>query len=289
VAGCLRRGVPPEILLDSDARKVKTTRAVGLGSESAKRFALNNMMAQRGSMDELSRRNAERDWSAAMLGGYSNVDRYFPTYDRSKKPSAEAAIATLENNDFMEGASIPVGYDQVHASHIPVHFGPLVQVAQAFLQDPNTISPQKALQLYQQLRPHLVLHIQYLAGDPSREEQVKGYLNVLKQLDTVFKKIQAAAQQILNAQDQQAQQAVAERQKLERKASQMELDLAVRKYEIDRKMELEVLDLQGLNATRLAKMEASILAKLQETNAKIQNEARLTQAKLDREAAKNPQ
>jgi hypothetical protein len=281
--GCLRRGVPPEILLDRDAiRTLRAVRAVGQGSDSARRGALNQLMAQRGAMDELSRRNLERDWTAAQIGGYGQVDRYFPNYDRSKKPSAEAGIAALENNDFAEGSQLPVGYDQNHVAHLPVHFAPLVQIAQLFEQAPDQVDAVRSLQLFSIMLPHIQEHIGYLAQDVSREAQVKQYVETFKMLAQVAKKLEGQAAAIAAQQDQAAQQQQAEMEELQRRADANEVELAARKYEIDRRIELDMLEVQSLHASRMAKTGTSIQANAAQTAAKIENERRIAEAEIEK-------
>ena len=277
---CINRGVPAAVLLTPKALKLRTTRAIGLGSESERRRAVNSLMGVRSGMDEFSRRNAEREWAASQLGGYQNVDRFFPLVDRSKVPNSETVIATLENNDMAEGSQIPVGADQFHAVHIPVHMSLVIQMAKAFQENPGQVNVPKAVQLLGLEIPHLMAHLRFLSRDDTRKEQVEQFSNTLKEFVKIFQKMKAASGQI-EAEQQQAQQAETDRvSQLESQANKNEVELAARKHEIDRRMELDQLETQNLNATRIAKLEVSIEALIRKTDASIVAEARRTDSEI---------
>jgi hypothetical protein len=228
----------------------------------------------------VSRRNTEREWAASQLGGYHNVNKFYPTLDKSQVPSSETVIATLENNDMAEGSQIPVGSDQLHDIHIPVHLSVIVPLAQAFTQDPRAINVVKATQLIEVMIPHLGAHIQILAQDPTREQQVKGYVDTIKQVIQVYQQMAAAVRQAGAQLQQQTEARESELQDLRRRADENEVKLAAEKHRIDKEMELRRLDTESLNETRLAKLRTSIQAEMQKTISSIVNEQLKTQAKI---------
>jgi len=289
VFNCVKRGVPLNLFFAPDAISVRATRAIGLGSESLKRDALNQLMQARSSMDEVGRRNTEREWTASLVGGYSSVDRFYAQINRDEIPSNETTIATLENNDFAEGSRLPVGVDQSHSIHLRVHSATAVQFIQQFQTAPETLNLPRVLQFLTSAIPHMQAHLELLSVDPTRKDQVEALQQMMQGIIRGFGAIRQNVEQLQEKQQQLRAQQEKELEDLRNRADETEAKIAVEKHRIDREMELKRSETEALNTTRFQKMEASILAKAQQVAAEIVLEQQRTQAEIASKQAKDAQ
>lgn len=274
---CLSRGVPPQLLLSLNSWEIRATRSVGIGSQSLKIQALSKLFGASGRMGEKQRRNIEREWAAAELGSWDNVDRFFPKLG-TDKPSNQSSIAKLENNDMDEGHEVLVGSDQLHGEHLPVHSEQLVQISQQFLQDPKSVDPAKATMMFQTRVPHMLAHLENWAGDPTREAQVEQYIAMITELKQVFSMIEQEAKGILKAQEeerQQMQQRLAE-------ADESVLKHQERMHEIELKHQARMADVESLNQKRQAQLQVSLQTTIEKSIASIQDQQRKTEAEVQK-------
>jgi hypothetical protein len=258
IGKCVLRGVPLELLLLQDAWEIYATRPIGLGSWGVK-LDLTNQLMQPGiisRMDERGQVNAFRDYLAVRFG-YRNVDRYKPIVNRDTVASNESSIAALENNDFLEGATIPVGSDQTHVLHLATHGQIVAGILQAVSQtDAAGMDVNKALGSLSAALPHMEKHAAYLAQDPSRQETVKQVMDLITQGVAVYKKLQKYAQQLAQLKRQQEQQnanTVSAAQQVLQNA-----DAQIKLYEIEKKAELERIKQESLNAMRKEKTDSQM-------------------------------
>lgn len=206
---CTQRGVDETLLDHPEYFRVRATRAIGMGSLGVKLDISNQVLAARYLYDESGVVNAVRDWLAPRVG-YHNIDRYKARLNRDTIPSNESSIAGLENNDFGEGASVPVGSDQSHAIHFTTHAPVITGLVQGFLQAQRQPGVQidyaKVVGMLRAALPHMQAHLQYLAKDPTRKQFVANGGQVL----TEGGKLLAMAEKLLAKQQQEqmlAQQA----------------------------------------------------------------------------------
>lgn len=292
VERCVARGVPEKILLDPKAIEIKVARAIGMGSPSVKLDLTNQLVAMKGSMDEVGRREADREWASVRVG-HLNVDRFFPRGgSRDSIPSNAHSFAVLENNDFIEGKQVPVGSDQPHIIHCSVHFARVQQIMQAYeqgqLQDPIA-----AVTELQQLLPHTAQHIQALAPDATRKAQVQQML----QLQTGFAKFYA---ELLRVAEQFIQQRADEAAEAEDQAAQQAQPLTpeaqVEMAKVQGQLQLEAAKQRSLNDMRAQKtMEQMNIRKAQvasdmnlknmQVEAELERKRRLTDADVTAKTA----
>ena len=280
---CYERGVPPQLLYDSVwMLKVKCSRGVGAGSATLKRAALAELIGLRGETDEIGRKRIIREYVAALLGGYSEVDKYFPLDSRDVIPSNQTSIAMLENNDIMEGQQCAVGSDQLHALHIDVVMTMLMQVAKEFAEQQR--DPAEVYQIMAVGIPHAGEHLQYLAKDPTRKELVEAASEQLKMLGQVAQQAQQMAmqqQQQQQQQEEQNQQTVQEAQ--QQMASQ---ELQAKMYDSDNKAKVALYEADKLHEARMRKVATSEMAMNAKTRTEIQMLVEQTYNKLNMDRLK---
>jgi len=136
------------------------------------------------------------------------VDRYAPEAGRDQIPTSEHSLAMLENNDIMAGQQVIVGVDQPHAIHWLVHLPMLMQIAQAFMKQPEAVGA-NIMTMVQAMGiglQHLADHLKPMLNDKSRKGQTDMMEAQLDQLTKVFAQMQKSAQKFMQAQQQQQQQ-----------------------------------------------------------------------------------
>lgn len=243
---CEQRGVPREILMDTERIDVRSMRAVGSGSPMLRQIALEKILSGSGMSDERGKKNVYRDWVAS-LGGIDAADRYAPTESRDQIPTTEHTLANLENVALSEGKPIVVGVDQLHLIHLSVQFGPLNEVAanasKALMlgDEPNV---EQVLPYLEAGIPHLEAHIEYMAGDPRHAEDAKGYVKAIKAMINVYKRLlviqekqQHEMQKQMQEQAELMQQAQEQVQsdELKEKLAKVQADFMIRMKDVENK------------------------------------------------------
>lgn len=251
VLRCVNRGVPYELLTTPDAFDVYATRAMGLGSWGVKLDLSNQVLNMQGMLDEQGRINAIRNWLAVRVG-YRNVDQYKPLQNRDSIPSNETSIATLENNDMLEGSAVPVGADQGHVIHINTHIQPALGLIRTFQDTQGQgVRVEKTIPYLQQLLPHVQSHIQYLSVDPTRADYIKQVMEVLKMLSDFAQQLMKQQKNI--DQQNQAQEEFNQQQLQQAQDILQNHDAAVKLAEIEKKFQVEMTKQNSLNQMRAKK------------------------------------
>lgn len=278
VGRCILRGVPEELLFTPDVFELYVTRAIGMGSWGVKMDLTQQIVMMRGAMDEIGGRNALRDWIAVRVG-YANVDRYCGSVDRNKVPSNDTSIASLENNDFAEGSSVPAASEQAHIAHLLVHIAPVMQIVQAFQQSRgNGMDVEKTMVLLSQVLPHIEQHALFLSTDPARQDVVKQVMGVLKAGTDTYGELSRI---VMKTQDQMAmQQRQAVQGQEEQQQQLLDAQSQVEMMKRDREYALAAQKLQSLNDMREQKAKDQGEIKREQVAANIQLAAQRQQAEL---------
>lgn len=187
---CKERGVPIEAL-----RKIKSVRAVrtiGNGSFVMKQQAFEKLFAISGGFPEIGRANLGRDAVVAVTGHQSSANRYFPQQAITDLPNDHEALAVLENAAMKQGSPALVTGTQSHVIHATTHIRAMDQSLEALQQGADQ---EDVLNFMHAVGPHIATHIQKLAVDPMRKQEVKGLQQQWQQLagvaDKLTKKVQA--------------------------------------------------------------------------------------------------
>lgn len=251
IVACVQRGVPYDLLLSPEMFEVYATRAMGMGSWGVKLDLSNQVLNMQGMYDEAGRINAVRNWLAVRVG-YRNVDQYKPLINRDQIPTNETSIATLENNDMLEGSTVPVGSDQLHAIHFQVHAQPAVALLSSYQESGGQGADiGKSIMYLGQVIPHMQQHLQYLSMDPTRQDFIKEGMGVIKML-TDF------ANQLVQMKDKMDQEAAKQQQAQAEMLTQaqqimQDRESMIKMEEINKKYEVEMAKQRSLNAMRAQK------------------------------------
>ena len=201
-ARCARRGIPPEVLLFRNIRKVIATRSIGYGSPQLRDMTTRELVQLIPYMDELGRNHALRARAASLPGvGMHSVDSFFPPIEKTGVPNAHTALATLENNALRQmNGQVTVEPQQNHSIHFDVHMKDAAQ----HVQDQQA-NPMEKFVHAEQAGRHMTQHLQFLQGDPTRKKEVRQKQQQLSILSKATDQLHQNLQEALAAQQPNGQ------------------------------------------------------------------------------------
>lgn len=228
---CLERGVPQEAL--DNMEYVKANRASGYGSPQMRKMAMQELMQFYALLNERGKQNALNEIIASSQG----ADKITVFNPPMEEPDIDEAMAVLEN-DSLHNGSVPLvisGMD--HVAHLNIHLmdgeerlAPLQQAVEAGEDlDPATL--QQAYEYVSALGEHSQMHLDRIAGDPTRKALYQEFNNQLKLLVAFHGKLRSAiravqAQAAQQARENQRAQALSalDQAKLASAEQQMQID-----------------------------------------------------------------
>lgn len=199
-------GIPEEIMEFENFCRIKATRLVGNGSAQMRTIIGEKLLGMVPMMDERGRNFTQRQVVAG-LAGESWADATFPAYDTPQIADSHMSLAQLENNFLrIPGGKVMVDPSQDNVIHVQSHFGDIglhAQEVQAGQSDPHAL-----LVHLEQTGPHTHEHLQNIAGDPTRKDQVKEltekWMEMSKMTDQLAQQVAEADQAAAANQPQQA-------------------------------------------------------------------------------------
>ena len=173
---CMLRGVPESFIKSLDTARTRAVRSIGNGSYANRLVALRELQAISGSFDEVGRRNLTRDIVSTRVG-HDLADRYAPQAEEAR-PTVDSKIAFFENQELMEGKSVPVVSNEIHGTHLMEHTSVLSQLIEQL--NTGAADPMQALPALQAFYQHVGETIQALAGDPTAQPLIADANQVLQ-------------------------------------------------------------------------------------------------------------
>lgn len=197
VVRCLMRGIPQQVMKFGFIRKVRAVRSLGYGSPQLRDMATKELITLLPLMQEPGRNHALRARAAALPGiGQSQVDSFFPKIEEQQMPNVHASMAMLENNALRNKDSRTlVEPGQNHSIHFDVHAGDLG----AHLKQPDA-NPIELLTHLTNAGPHMAQHLQMIANDPTRKQEIAQKQMQLQQFGKVKDKLQQNVEEAMRAQ-----------------------------------------------------------------------------------------
>ena len=258
---CMLRGVPESFIKSLDTARTRAVRSIGNGSYANRLVALRELQAISGSFDEVGRRNLTRDIVSTRVG-HDLADRYAPQAEEAR-PTVDSKIAFFENQELMEGKSVPVVTNEIHGTHLMEHTSVLSQLIEQL--NTGAADPMQALPALQAFYQHIGETIQALAGDPTAQPLIADANQVLQFTEEM---INNTSKQVQKLQREQAE-AMPEggegqpqgdpNAMVKMQEHQMKLDMARQKAELD--MELKRAKFEQEQAMR----DASNVMKMRES------------------------
>lgn len=231
---CMDAGVPKDCL--KVVEFVKASRVVGQGSQFMREQAIERLMAIIGMLPEGGRTNLVNDFIAS-LSGQSSVQRYNPVKEASKLPDDQYAWAMSQVADMKIGVpAVPTD------SQNPMIFAStfLKAADQAAGSLEQGADPREVAQFLDLSGQAIAIHLQRLAQDPSRKQQ-------LEVMEEQFKKLGQVHDQLVEMLQQQAQEQQAKQAEMQQRMQQMNGD-----------MELDRMKLEGDLALKARKTDFAI-------------------------------
>jgi hypothetical protein len=181
------------------------TKPVGAGSEAARMVSFDRLMGIFGSLPDFGKQNLIWD-IASETAGYENAARYAVQPGESERPTIDASIAQIENNQLMAGSNIQVLDGQNNLVHAKVHveaLNPLVTQAQELLElDPMQLAPM--LGGINALNAHVAQHVELLSQDPAMRSESAMFRQILQNADEILHNGTLKVQKLMGQQEQRA-------------------------------------------------------------------------------------
>ena len=258
---CMLRGVPESFIKSLDTARTRAVRSIGNGSYANRLVALRELQAISGSFDEVGRRNLTRDIVSTRVG-HDLADRYAPQAEEAR-PTVDSKIAFFENQELMEGKSVPVVTNEIHGTHLMEHTSVLSQLIEQL--NTGAADPMQALPALQAFYQHIGETIQALAGDPTAQPLIADANQVLQfteeMINNTSKQVQKLQREQAEAMPEggegQPQGDPNEMAKMQE--HQMKMEMARQKAELD--MELKRAKFEQEQAMR----DASNVMKMRES------------------------
>lgn len=174
-------------------------------------------------------------------------------------PTRAVVWASMENNDFSIGQHLPAGIDDLHPTHLQVHFQLLMGLADAARQDSRGADLRKLLATFMAALPHCQQHIEFMAQDPSRLEQVQAAQERLRVMVKFGKDVQAAVARMDQSQGRvESERAgmMAQAQELvKQQATELERIKAIGKIEIEKAKQESIMAARQMREEHQAQLK----------------------------------
>lgn len=229
---CLDAGVPKSFL--KKYRYVRASRNSGNGSVFLRQQVIRDTMPIVPMFNEEGKQNWI-DHAVAVLAGSENVDLWNPKQTYSPTVQNEQAYALLENDAMSAGSPVMVTSTQNSLIHATTH---LKAATDAVNSIPQGGDPMSVLTFLDVAGPHISQHLQVMAGDQMRGNDVKTMLGQLKQLGKIADKIKmqvAKAQEQKRAEMERQQKAMADQQA---RTNEVLTNEQLRQLEVTNKLQL---------------------------------------------------
>lgn len=270
---CVARGVPKEALAFDKICSIKASRPFGHGSEQMRMVLADKVVAMLPTMNERSRNTALRMWAAAYFGQHV-ANQLYPAFDTPQQADDHIGMATLENNILRQmGGEVVRTPSQDDATHFTVHFADTQETVTDL--QAGKVQPMQALVHLHQAGPHMKQHLDAIAGDPTRKDQVgqmqQAWLALSKVADQLQQQIAEAAKAEAQAEAQEpkiseehAREMLSIQLEHQRKVMKLQGDMAIK---ADKHVATKALkDLQTADSIRRKNAELVLTAQEQAAN-----------------------
>lgn len=281
---CGRRGVDVAILRRvPEEFSVHMCRDLVTGGAGAKADILMGVLHELGgNLDEPGRLLATRDVLHARLGRKA-ADRYRPEIGRDTSASDAASHATLENNDMLELSQVLAAPDQLHWTHIPIHWQVVEQIAQAAMSG-RADDPQRMLDTLQTVSEHIQAHLMMGGTQIGVEGQVREVEANIRSLAPVIKALTLAADAQQRSREAEARAGEEEMAELRALAEGKENEVKI--HEIDTKAALKMREQDQMQQVRIAAAEGKTAVEMLRARSKADIDRTMAGMRRRIEAAK---
>lgn len=246
---CLEAGVPKSCL--KKIRFVRATRNSGNGSV----FLRQQVVSQTSQLVPMMNEQGKQAWlddAIAVMAGTENVARWNPKKQLDPSMQNDQAMAMIENDVIKDGSPVMITSTQNAMVHAMTHMKAATEAVNSI---PQGGDPRQVLMFLESVGPHIAQHLQSMAGDQMRGNELRILGQQLKQLGTVTDQIkrqmeqaqkkqmaQMQRQQEMMAQQRQRTQQVLTDEQLKQLETQNKLQLSREKADTNMQLRREVHD-----------------------------------------------
>lgn len=271
LARCLLRNVPIEVIV-MGRWKIKANRGVGAASRAARVNALTQVRSMAQDLPPDRRRIVARLLAGELANNSRFADRMFPDLETGAFVSQTVSLIAIENAMFRKGEYIPPAEDQPHVQHIEgvlTEAGNLLAQWQERGRDPQMLA--MIADFFEIGARHAQGHVQFLTADPFFKDQARGFAEEISKMMRTAGSLRQMADQLLMEQQKQLQALQQENAQLRQQVESGMADAQVKIRQAELDHQIEVMDQESLNQSRLAKTQAAQQAQNIKT---LQSEAR---------------
>jgi hypothetical protein len=193
----------------AEVESVRAMRNIGNGSQQQRRMALQRFEPYLPMLPEIGKQR----WVERLVAsefGESMVNYLVPPRDKQLLPNDQQAMALLENAALKTGAPVAWTPTQNNVIHATEHLKAMAGAGQSLEQGAN---PMEVLGFLEAAGPHVQLHMDKLATDPSRQQEFKLLSEQFKQVAQFTDQLSdQLKQQEEEKQKQEQEQAEAQKQ-----------------------------------------------------------------------------
>jgi hypothetical protein len=186
------KGITPQMLRAIDHDNTYAFRAYGAGSPATRALFNKRLLELLPNLDSIGQKRLIFQIVSDIMG-HQNAD-YYATEPEEPRLPVDAKMALLENNQLLQGVTIPVHPQEIHSAHVQEHIPFLMEILDKV--ERGEMDPMQMLPGLQAILTHVAEHGDALAQDPSQAAiyaQVKEAVNNMNQVVTnMERKIKAA-------------------------------------------------------------------------------------------------
>lgn len=229
---CLDDGVPKSCL--KKIRFVRSTRNSGNGSV----FLRQQVVTQTAQLVPMMNEQGKQAWlddAIAVMAGTENVARWNPKQQLNPSLQNDQAMAMIENDVLRDGSPVMITSTQNAMVHAMTH---MQAATEAINSIPQGGDPMSVLGFLESVGPHIAQHLQTMASDQMRGQEVKVLSDQLKQLGQITDQLK---KQVAQAQEQQMAQMQAQQEEMARQQQRTQAamtDEQIRTFEARNKMQI---------------------------------------------------
>lgn len=196
-ARCLSKGIPPEILYDTDAWDIEPERVLGSGNRTLEMAIADRLLAARNLFDPEPQRDILRDWTLTITEDSARAKSLVP-----EQPQISDSVhdAQLASGTLMLGMPVAIKSGINRIDYIETMLAQMAMVIQKIDKRGEESTIDELLGL-QNMSEHIGQNIQLLAQDPSEKQRVKLFGDQLGKMMNLVKRYAQMLQQKMQSQN----------------------------------------------------------------------------------------
>lgn len=203
IAGCLKDGIPEEVLGDPSAWEQEPVRVMGAGNKTLEMAIAQQLMEWRVAFDPEPQREILRDAVLAITDDPARAELLVP--ESPVKVTDSVHDAQLSAGVLMQGLPVAVKTGVNHIETINTLLATMASIIQGANQSGGMLPPDK-INGVKGIAAHIAQHLNILSQDPTQKALVKKYADQLGKLMNFVKAFEQRLMEQMKKQQEAAQQ-----------------------------------------------------------------------------------